>query len=166
MKSKNGFTLIELIVVVAIIAIIVAIAIPNLLRARLASNEASAIASLRTLSSAQKVFHSASMADDDDTGEFGSLAQLSNATPPYIDSVLGGGGKWGYRFTITLSVDPDTKKARWEAQADPIVHGQTGNRTFYVDESEIVRGLDIEGEKATRATANPEFGGNYLPISD
>jgi len=54
----------------------------------------------------------------------------------------------------------------WEAQANPISFGQSGNRTFYIDESGVLRGSDIGGGAATRALASPPAGGNFPPIGN
>ena len=91
-KKTKGFSLIELLIVVAIILIIAAIAIPNLLRARRSANEGSATASMRTLGSGELLYRSTN-------GNFTNLAGLLGDS--IIDNVLGSGTKSGYRFSAT-----------------------------------------------------------------
>ncbi len=154
-------------IVTAIIGIIAAVAVPLLLRSRLASNEASAIGSLKALCGAQVTFQNARVrdADGDAIGEFGSFSQLSNATPAFIDEVLGASKKSGYFFLVTTTGVANSDECFWQATAYPILRGLTGTRTFYIDQNGILRGKDVGGLPATRAMADPAAGGNFPPVS-
>jgi type IV pilus assembly protein PilA len=125
MKRQEGFTLIELMIVVAIIAIIAAIAIPSLLNARKAGNEASAISSLRTLTTVNEQYRTRFQSYSN------SLANLS--ATGYIDSVLGAGAKSGYTFTYAGATNT------WSCGGAPTTVGTTGDRRFYADQTGVIR---------------------------
>ncbi|MDD4900380.1 MAG: prepilin-type N-terminal cleavage/methylation domain-containing protein [Candidatus Omnitrophica bacterium] len=131
-RRKRGFTLVEIMIVVAIIALLAAIAIPNLLRARLNANEAAAVSALKTIASSAISFRSVNAAYP------ANLAALSGATPPYIDAVLGGGAKQGYNFALTGAANTFTATAR------PQTYQTTGVRSFFVDESGVIRWTDVD----------------------
>ncbi|MDD5618456.1 MAG: prepilin-type N-terminal cleavage/methylation domain-containing protein [Candidatus Omnitrophica bacterium] len=128
-RSNKGFTLVEIMIVVAIIILLAAIAIPNLLRARLNANEAAAIAALRTLSSSMESYRAAQTSPTYPT----ALTDLSTASPAYIDSTLGGGAKQGYSFVYTR-----VNANQYSVNAVPITAGVTGSRTFAVKEDGVI----------------------------
>lgn len=129
-----GFTLVEIMIVVAIIALLAAIAIPNLIRARLSANEAAAETAIRTINTAAQSYRAVG------TTFPASLAVLATATPPYIDSVLGSGSKNGYNFAITSGTNT------FSATARPQNFATSGTRSFFVDESGVIRYTNADAQ--------------------
>lgn len=144
MMKKTGFTLIELMIVVAIIAIIAAIAIPGMIRAKMSANEAAGAGNIRTLSSAQAQYQTAAFTDGnaDGTGDYGTLANLANplaGTPGFIDEVLGLGTKQGYSYTVTTVAGTNAAPTpTYTAIAAPTTT-TAGVKRYFVDESGVVR---------------------------
>jgi type IV pilus assembly protein PilA len=126
---RRGFTLVEIMIVVAIIALLAAIAIPNLLRARHNANETAAIGSLRTISTACESFRAAQTP----TTYPATLAALGAAAPPYIDATLAAGAKQGYGFVYLL-----VNANQYTCTATPTQANVTGTRVFCVDETGVV----------------------------
>ncbi len=133
MRKQKGFSLIELLIVVAIILIIAAIAVPNLMRSRMSANEASAVGSVRTINSAEAMYQQANP-----TIGYGKLSDLGLATNGnLLDSTLGVDSptKSGYAFTLTLG--SDTPISTFVIGAAP-VSSSTGTRQFCSDQTMVI----------------------------
>jgi prepilin-type N-terminal cleavage/methylation domain-containing protein len=146
-QKRRGFSLIELLIVIAIILIIITIALPRLNRARMYSQETAAIGALRTLHTAQVQYNS----------QFGKFAQsLTELGPPQsgaagpaaadlIGNDLSGGEKSGYKFTLTGN------PGGYVINANPQAFNSTGSRTFYSDQTMVIR--ENYGQEPATATS-------------
>jgi type IV pilus assembly protein PilA len=140
-NKQEGFSLIELLIVVAIILIIAAIAIPNLLRAKMAANEASSVASLRTYNTASVSF---STTYGNYPTKLADLGPSNGATPTstmadLVDVVLGvdPATKSGYTFVYVAT--PATGTTSYTITATPLQVGTTGQRGFFTNQSGVIR---------------------------
>jgi type IV pilus assembly protein PilA len=142
MTKQKGFSLIELLIVVAIILIIAAIAIPNLMRARMSANESSAAGSIRTINTGEVSYAAAYPSLG-----FTALANLggpsgtctpSTATGCFIDSVLSAGSKEGYTFTAAGATPLNGANQTYTSLGDPAGVNQTGTRSFCSDQTGVI----------------------------
>jgi len=133
MKRKAGFTLVEIMVVVAILVILVSLAVPNFLRSRITANESAVIATFRTINNACQLYYQNNKSYPE------RLIDLTEpvSIPPYLDSTLAQGKRHGYEF-IYRFIDSE----HFTLNANPLSLGRTGNRYFYTDETSIIRAND------------------------
>jgi prepilin-type N-terminal cleavage/methylation domain-containing protein len=158
-KSCKGFSLIELLIVVAIILMIAAIAIPNLLRSRMAANQASAVGSLRTLNTAEIAYSF--------TYNVGFTRTLGYLAPPaaganptstaagIIDSILSAGSKSGYSFTYSPGAIDSTGRTNTYAITAVPITSSTGTNYYFTDQSIVIR----QNSTTTAASTDSPIGG-------
>jgi prepilin-type N-terminal cleavage/methylation domain-containing protein len=139
-KSESGFSLIELLIVVAVILIVTAIAVPSISRSRMAANEASVVSTLRVVNAACLSYST--------TWGTGFPVSLSNlgpgkpataATADLVSSLVSGGTKNGYVLTYTSGAPVNGKIPSYAITAAPLVPNQSGVRYFFSDQSGVIR---------------------------
>jgi len=146
MKTRNlkrrGFSLIELLIVVTIILIIAAIAIPNLIRNKIQANETAAVGTMRTLNESVLLYSNSYGGFPHAISELGpgTGGAASSAAADLVDSVLASGVKSGYRFAYAaVATDPAGNVLSYTITATPVVPGSSGQRSFFTDQSGTIR---------------------------
>jgi prepilin-type N-terminal cleavage/methylation domain-containing protein len=139
-NKQKGFSLIELLIVVAIILIIAAIAIPNLLKSKMAANESSAVGSIRTINTGLVTY----AAGCPNIGYAATLAELNSGAicksgTGIIDAVLSAGNKSGYAFAYAPGGAINGVVYTYTVNGNPNTPGTTGQRRFFSDQTGVIR---------------------------
>ena len=139
-KKRRGFSIVEVVVIVAILLVAAAIAIPNLLHSSLSENESSAVTSLRALNSACASYSMLYGGYPRSLSNLGPGNPASSGTADLIDSVLASGTKSGYSFAYTAGATGVSGNVlSYSISANPLTPGATGRRRFFTDQSGVIR---------------------------
>jgi len=141
-SASHGFSLIELLIVIAVILVIAAIAIPNFIRSKMRANETAAAENLRTISTAEVVYSTTyGIGYSPDLPSLSGNPTVPNASQAgLIDTVLAAGQKSGYQYTFNvIGVDSNGYVLRYNVTADPLIPGTSGDRHFYTDQTDVIR---------------------------
>ncbi len=142
-NEERGFSLIELLIVVTIILIISAIAIPNLVRNKIQANETAAVGAMRALTESALLYSNSYGGFPHSISDMGPAAGGTGATSAgadLIDSVLATGVKSGYKFTYAVTAtDPAGNVQSYTITATPVTPGSSGQRSFFTDQSGTIR---------------------------
>jgi type IV pilus assembly protein PilA len=154
-NKQKGFSLIELLIVVAIILIIAAIAIPNLLRSKMAANEASAVSTLRTLNTSIVAYSTTYSSDPPNLGSMGPATTPSSTAADLVDNLLGTdpASKSGYTiaYVAGAAATGTTAISTYTMTASP-QSTSTGQRYFFTDQSGVIR-QTTNGSAATASSS-------------
>ena len=150
--KPRGFSLVELLIVVGVILIISALAVPKLLRSKMAANEGSAVSSLRTLNSSCVTYSSTWSGFPLQLSYMGPGKPYSSKTADLIDSVLASGTKSGYTFSYISGAPSGGQIRSYTISASPSISNLTGTRYFFTDQTGVIR--QNSGSPAT-ATSTP-----------
>jgi type IV pilus assembly protein PilA len=150
MKRQMGFTLIELLIVVALIIIIAAIAIPSMTTAKINADEASAVASVRAINTAEVSYMAAFGGYAESLANLGGAEPCakSSATACLLDQSLAGGVKSGYNFAAVGSSPANGMSTSFVVGAAPVVFDRTGKRLFCSTDKNVIR-VDLNAEGST-----------------
>lgn len=160
MRRQTGFTLIELLIVVALIVIIAAIAIPSLTQAKINANEASAVASIRAINTAEVSYQGAYGGYADSLANLGGPEPCtkSAATACLLDQSLAGGVKSGYNFAAIGSNPANGMNTSYVVGAAPVAFDRTGKRMFCSTDKNVLR-VDLNAAGSTVPPEGQQCGG-------